>query len=136
MKRITISYHGTNAKNTRKILKEGFQKGTYFARHMEDALGYGGKYIFEVAIPLSMTHKGNWQFIVDSCVPPEFIIRLTKYNPAKIIVNNMVLRHMVCVSNSTKAEAEYIREDMRGNPKGYSKEELIAYGVARPAGRG
>ncbi len=102
---------------------------------MEDAIGYGGRYIFEVAYPVFMIPNRNWQFISENIVPPEFIVRLTKYNPAKVMVDNMVLRHMVCISNSTKGEVKYIVEDMATNPKKYSREELIAYGVELPVGR-
>ena len=129
MKRVAIVYHGTNVIGKRKISKEGFRKGTYFALHLEDALGYGGQYIFEVAYPVSKIPKKNWQFICDNGIPTEFIVRLTKYNPTKVIVDNMVLRHMVCISNSTKAEVEYNKQDMKKSPSSYSKEELIAYGV-------
>ncbi len=100
--RVVIVYHGTSMANSRRISKEGFKIGTYFAKHLEDAIGYGGLYIFEVAYPTHLIPKQNWQYITSEDVLPEFIIRLTKYNLSKIVYDNMVLRHMVAISNSTK----------------------------------
>jgi len=48
MKKSRICFHGTKRQNAYKILKTGFKKWTYFAKHLEDALGYGGKYVFEI----------------------------------------------------------------------------------------
>lgn len=46
-----IYWHGTNRKNANKILKDGyFKKGTWFAHHLEDALEFGGNYVFAVLI--------------------------------------------------------------------------------------
>ncbi len=133
-KRVAIVCHGTNLRNARKILKEGFKKDTYFARHLEDAIGYGGLYVFEVAYPVVLIPKNCWQFLNRERVPPEFIVRLTKYNRSKVIKDNMVLRHMVCISNATKAETKYIIDDMKVNPSGYTEAELIAYGVKKGIG--
>ncbi len=130
MKRCIIVYHGTDLKSSRLILKEGFRKNTYFAQHLEDAVGYGGPYVFEVALPTHLTsNPRNWQFTTDTTVPPEFIICLTKYNQSKIVKDNAVLRHMVCISNQTKAVTDYMRKDIVKNPTRYSKEEKIAYGI-------
>lgn len=128
-KRVWIVYHGTNAVNAKKILKEGFKEWTYFATHLEDALGYGGAWVFEAAIPRHLIPNGSWQFMLDTRVLPEFIVRLTRYKPAEVRYDNMVLRHMVCISNETREETENIRAHMREKPGAYSKEELIAYGI-------
>lgn len=128
---IVIVYHGTNQVNARKILKDGFKKDTYFALHLEDAIGYGGLYVFEVAYPLGRIPEGCWQFMCDVLVIPKSIVRLTKYNRSKVIRDNMVLRHMVMISNSTKGEVKYITDDMKINPSGYTEAELIAYGVKK-----
>jgi len=133
MRRACIVYHGTNAANAKRILKNGFRAGTYFAWHMEDAIGYGGLWIFEVVLPTRLAPKNNWQFTLDNQVPPEFIIRLTQYRTPKIVCDNMVLRHMVGISNCTKAEVEHTRKDMESRPSFYSKDELTAYGISLPA---
>ena len=130
-----IFYHGTNARNAKCILVQGFNVGTYLATHLEDALGYGGTWVFEVAFPVHLVPKGNWQFTLRTRVLPESIVRLTRYNPSKIEFDNMVLRHMVCRSNQTKGEVDYTESDMRANPSHYTQDELIAYGVNAPARR-
>ncbi len=129
--RVVIVYHGTSLVNSRRIFKEGFKKGTYFAKHLEDAIGYGGLYVFDVAYPAHLISKQSWQYIAGEAVLPEFIIQLTKYNRSRVVFDNMVLRHMVCISNATKAETKYITDDMKVNPSGYSEAELIAYGVKK-----
>ncbi len=135
-KRSIIVYHGTKVVEARKILKEGFKEGTYFAKHLEDAIGYGGNYVFEVAYLYSMTSKLPIIFRCQQNVPSEFIVQLTRYNPSKVIIDNMVLRHRVKISNSTKAEIEYIRQDMRNKSTGYSRDELIAYGMVEENAKG
>ena len=68
-------YHGTNTKkNQQLIIKNGFKDGTYFARHMEDALEYGGEYIFTVYFD-EYEINGGWQFTVDA-LGPEVISRI------------------------------------------------------------
>ena len=128
-KKAQIVYHGTNAVSARRIMKEGFNPATYFAIHLEDALGYGGAWIFEVVVPSHLIPKENWQFILDTGILPEFIVRLTQYKPAKIRFDNMVLRHLVCISNQSKEETEYQKSNIRKHPSNYSKEELVAYGL-------
>ncbi len=129
VKRLQIVYHGTNSRSAKCILKTGFRKGTYFAAHLEDAIGYGGMYVFEIAYPVWDLPKNFWQFVCGHGVSPEFIVRLTKYNCSKVVLDNMVLRHRICLSNSTKREIEYTRNDMIVHPSKYSRGELIAYGV-------
>ncbi len=127
--RMLIVYHGTDKVSASKIMKEGLSEGTYLAIHLEDAIGYGGNYVFEIAYPSCGIPSDNWQFKTRKDVASEFIVRLTKYNPSKVLLDNMVLRHKVCMTNSTEGEIEYVREDMMHNPKGYTSEELIAYAV-------
>ena len=45
---VLYCYHGTNEENSKSILKDGFREGTYFAYHLEDALTFGGQYVFLV----------------------------------------------------------------------------------------
>jgi hypothetical protein len=51
MKKLVICYHGTNSRAAQAIVGHGFAKGTHFAAHLEDALGYGGGHLFEVMFP-------------------------------------------------------------------------------------
>jgi hypothetical protein len=57
-----VCFHGTNKKAAELILEEGFNIGTYFAFHLEDAIEYGGNYIFEVLFEIE---KQGWQFSIN-----------------------------------------------------------------------
>jgi hypothetical protein len=48
-----IWYHGTSKKNARSILKSGFKKETWFAKDLQDAIAYGGFYVFEVVLKVN-----------------------------------------------------------------------------------
>ena len=62
----TICYHGTDKQTASKILLEGFEIGTHFARHLEDAIEFGGDHIFEVSFKQKTLPK-NWQFVTTPC---------------------------------------------------------------------
>lgn len=79
-------YHGTTKENHDKILRSGcFQAGTYFAKHLEDALGYGGLHVFEVLGSVGYfegeTPEGCdlWQVRFDSPLSTDLILRTTVY---------------------------------------------------------
>ncbi len=128
-----IVYHGTNKANAMRILKTGFNKNTYFACHLEDAIGYGGAYVFEVIYPSKEVQEieGQWQIITDRHIEPASIVTLTKYNKANVLANNEVLRIQVCMSNDSKDMIEETRKHMKTNPKMYTIAERKAYGVQR-----
>ena len=86
-KPLRICYHGTLEVNAVSILETGFRIGTYFAYHLEDAIGYGnGKagYVLEVVFPDDQMvlaaprtrRQGDdaWQFQNAELVPPERIV--------------------------------------------------------------
>jgi len=83
-------FHGTTSKKKAdSILKNGFNKGTYFADHLEDALGFGGKYIFWVWIDFKFKKgrrpKGfEWQVISANHIEPKFIKKYQIYYIEKI----------------------------------------------------
>lgn len=80
-------FHGTNKKNADKILVEGFNPKTYFARHLEDALEFGGNYVFLVEFDEKKFKNGapnDWQFWIEERVMPDKIHRLTKYSTERI----------------------------------------------------
>ena len=56
-----ICYHGTNKISASSICKEGFNADTWFATHMEDALKFGGPYIFGVDFKYDPVLE-DWQF--------------------------------------------------------------------------
>ena len=97
-----IIYHGTNKTNANKILKYGFLIGTYFAIHLEDAIGYGGLYIFEVAYPSRLISSvEQWQLKTTIAIPPNMIVKLTKYNKSSVLLNKPNLRNNILLSNQS-----------------------------------
>ncbi len=73
-----IWYHGTTKKNASDVLKNGFQPGTYFAKHLEDALRFGGNRVFEVMFPESYDCD-EWQMIIGDHYPVSNIVSFTVY---------------------------------------------------------
>ena len=78
------SYHGTTKKNAEKIKKEGFKKGTWFALHLEDALEFGGEYVFRIGFNDTVSQY-YWQFQTLEKISPGRIISLKKYNTEVLI---------------------------------------------------
>lgn len=76
-------YHGTNKENAKLISETGFRPGTYFAHHLEDALAFGGKYVFRVEFEEDKFSNEDdcdrWQFWIINTVLPDRIKSLTKY---------------------------------------------------------
>lgn len=115
-----IAYHGTNAANARSIQRSGFRPGTYFAHHLEDALGYGGKYVFEVAFRgVIRTTSDNWQFVTNETVPANAIVRLTHYEKTTIVFDNARLRRKVFDASIRELDDQENRsaEWRRGKPR-------------------
>lgn len=73
-----VWFHGTpTKKNVRSITRNGFQSGTWFARHMEDAAAYGGKYVFSVRVSFAFDNaqrrRHSWQVCCSNPLPPSTI---------------------------------------------------------------
>ena len=90
-----ICYHGTTRKNARSILKQGFRPETFFARNLQDAVGFGGSHVFEVAFDDVPDH---WQFFLLEWIKPDRIVSYTIYN-ARRLMDNADLRGQVFASN-------------------------------------
>jgi len=87
-----IVYHGTTKKNAEKILKEGFKEYTYFAKNLAAAIGFGGGYVFAVALghkyaPEWFEHFRCWQIMNKKRVPVSQIVSLRKYSFEELKVN-------------------------------------------------
>lgn len=72
-----IWFHGTDKRNLRGIKMHGFRAGTYFAAHLEDAICYGGPYVFLVKVQFDRASDRAWQ------------VRNTNRIPAKAIVGSV-----------------------------------------------
>ena len=82
-KDIRICFHGTSKENAEKILVEGFNVGTFFADHLEDALAFGGEYVFFVRFEESGFNIDSvieWQFHLRDRVLPDKIWKLIRYS--------------------------------------------------------
>ena len=70
-------YHGTTAENAQKIMEDGFNPDCWFAKHMEDALEFGGEYIITVKVDRRKVPRG-WQFHILESFPSSEILGLYK----------------------------------------------------------
>lgn len=69
-----IVYHGTPPRTT--------AGGTFFVNHLEDAVGYGGPYVFEVVVSRGFfnttTGRDRGEATNSNIVPPTRILVLTR----------------------------------------------------------
>jgi hypothetical protein len=100
-KRLRKCYHGTNKSAAEIILKTGFNPRTYFARHLEDALDFGGRYVFEVMFETEKI-PNDWQFMIKRKRHPKYIVRLNYYPKIKTIQENKKLGDKIFKSNLIK----------------------------------
>lgn len=87
-----IVYHGTTEENAKKILKEGFKEYTYFAKNLADAIGFGGGYVFAVALEHKYAsewfeHFRCWQIKNKNHIPITKIVSLRKYSIEELFRN-------------------------------------------------
>ncbi len=90
MKYERYSYHGTTKENAEKIMRMGFKKGTWFALHLEDALEFGGEYVFRVGFN-DIVSRYYWQFEIIEKIPiSKRVISLKKYDAKTIRINRII----------------------------------------------
>jgi hypothetical protein len=70
-----VWFHGTSKENGEIISREGFKPGTWFARHMEDAVALGGPYVFFVKVHFADTKPYGWQVLCENALPASAIER-------------------------------------------------------------
>lgn len=99
-----VCYHGTDLNAASQILLEGFAPGAHFARHLEDALSYGGTHVFEVAF-MALEVGEHWQFVEEKAVPRERIVGLKKYT-VQTVQEDTILRRRIFDSNLTEEQRE------------------------------
>lgn len=95
---MTICYHGTDAEAAEKIREEGFRLYTYFARNLENAVGYGGQHIFEVMFETAEIEMFGWQFKAPEQVMPDRIVRHYTFEK-EVKLENKDLRERIFQSN-------------------------------------
>ena len=76
-------WHGTtSARKARTILRDGFRKGTYFARHLENALEFGGRHVLVASFTISANGRGarSWQVCLSNALPASAIVNYEVYS--------------------------------------------------------
>lgn len=89
---MVILFHGTSEANSKEIFLSGFKEGTYFAKHLEDAIEYGGPYVFWVFFEHLDQKKLGWEYIIDTPVQPDKIVKMIVYSK-EISYNNEDLQY-------------------------------------------
>jgi len=87
-----ILFHGTSKENADRILIEGFQPYTYFAKNLRDAINMGGEYVFFVMFEHKITPEWFenfrcWQIRNKHHIPPNKIVSLKRYSVDSIFNN-------------------------------------------------
>lgn len=82
-----IVYHGTNKEAADIILKEGFKEWSYFAINLDDALAFGGPYIFRVVLSIHKDNK-NWQPRNREAIGVDKIVELRHYDEHEVLYEN------------------------------------------------
>lgn len=90
-----ICFHGTDSATASEIMQEGFSKGTFFAKHLEDALGFGGMCVFQVCFDVDKLPPGCWQFRITERKSHADIVALIHYAEIREIYNNSDLRESI-----------------------------------------
>jgi hypothetical protein len=83
-------YHGTTEQIAKVILEKGFRPATYFGKHMEDALNFGGAFVFEVFFETDPS--ANWQWRNSETIPPSDIHCLFRLAPTVLHWNPEVAK--------------------------------------------
>ena len=98
---LCICYHGTTKRTAETILRRGFKEGTYFAKHLEDAIGYGGRHVFEVAFQNKWDSPEVWQFRAWEIIPPSRIVSCRIYSSV-MLFSNRKLRNAIFSSQEAQ----------------------------------
>jgi hypothetical protein len=114
-RRLKVCYHGTDEESAASIFKEGFNSGTYFSEHLEDALGFGGSYVFEVCFPKGTTSQSDWQFTTQERISPARIVRCRRIEIAEVLYENKALGKRIFKSNLSDEEKKKLDEDETGD---------------------
>ena len=83
-------YHGTDFEAAHLILDSGFQPLTYFGRSMEDALDFGGDWVFEVWFDKDPVPYPAWQWRCREVIPANRIHVLVHLTPKVLYRSHVV----------------------------------------------
>jgi len=89
---VAFSADDARLKGMLAILKGNWDESE---KHLEDALAFGGPYIFEVALEIT---TDIWQICIKEHIPPHRIVALTSFT-RKDLFDNPALRREIFESN-------------------------------------
>jgi hypothetical protein len=79
-------FHGTEEKNVNSILKKGFRANSFFAKHLEEAMGLGcSEVMFWVWFDEHPTDY--WEWVSRKPIGPEYIRAVVKMKPEVLYEN-------------------------------------------------
>ena len=88
-----IWWHGTtNKKKVNSILKNGFNEGTWFAEHLENALEFGGKYVFAVIISFPKKRTWDWQVCCSNRISSDRILWIEEFKIKRSNENKKLIK--------------------------------------------
>ena len=90
-----ICFHGTDEISAAEIRREGFSEGTFFSKHLEDALEFGGPWVFGVCFDEDKLSPGCWKFRISNGKPCGDIVDLTHYAEVAKVFENADLRQTI-----------------------------------------
>jgi len=92
---LRICYHGTEEANVESILKNGFNPNSWFAKSLQDALAFGGPWVFEVMFE---DPPDIWQFHCPFRIESDHIVNCSHLEVTEKF-ENKELRHRIFESN-------------------------------------
>lgn len=125
-------YHGTNVKNYKSILKNGFNKGTYFSQELDSAICYGGKYVFAVALDDIELMETQWEYISSTRISVDVIEYIQKFSLKLKYLNKKLLFDID--KNGLEAEGKEICLNCQG--KGEHRKDKYSYRYLKKPGGG
>jgi len=93
-----IWFHGTDRFASQAISEQGFRAGSWFAKSLQDAIEFGGEYVFEVALDYRPIHDGNWQMCISDEVPASAIVALIRYKITKLMDRPEMRAKVLCAN--------------------------------------
>ena len=91
-----VAYHGTRTLSVaRRIEHDGLRHFSYVARHLEDALAFGGDFVWRLVVPLSVFDLKGWQACLANDLPSDHLLELCQYTQRQLTPRNKAMADAV-----------------------------------------